>query len=163
MIICDIDGCIFDNRQRSHLMPANREYTPGWSIFNKACGGDRPIMPIINLVKHQARMADYDLHRKITFITSRAEDAREETAKQLSAFFLTYNCKLIMRKMSDNRSTVDYKREKFSELSEQITEGSLIIDDQPGIIKMVAVNFPHAQRLLVQSFDCTVIGREVAA
>jgi len=163
MIICDIDGCIFDNIHRAHLIPENRGHTPSWSVFNKACGGDRPVLPIINLVKYQAKMAAHDLHRKITFVTSRAEDSRRETALQLAAYFIAYDCTLIMRKMNDHRSTVDYKREKFNELSGQITEGSLIIDDHPGIIKMVGINFPQAQRLLVQSFDCTVLGREVAA
>jgi hypothetical protein len=158
MIICDIDGCIFDNRHRVHLIPANRMHTPSWDAFNKACEHDSPIMPIINLVKHQAKLADGDLHRKITFVTSRGENARVETAKQLANYFIAYNCKLIMRDMDDYRSTVDYKREKFSELSATITGQSLIIDDHPGIIKMVGINFPFAQRLLVPSFDCTVIG-----
>jgi hypothetical protein len=110
-------------------------------------------------------MLEGEYYRKITFITSRGEDAREETEDQLCRYFFNFNFTLIMRPMTDNRSTVDFKRDAFHQLSEGMNDRSLIIDDNPEIIKMIAINFPHVNRLLVESFDCTLPGsnREVRA
>ena len=156
MIICDIDGCIFDNGHRAHLIPKNKMSPHDWAAFNKACLDDLPIMVIIKLVKYMAKMADGDLYRKITFVTSRGENSRDETTKQLEQHFPAFDCKLLMRSMDDHRSTVEYKRATFHLLSDHITSNTLIIDDHPGVIKMVSINYPQAQRLLVESFDCAL-------
>ena len=165
MFICDIDGCITDNMHRVALIPTDKSSVMVWTRFNKVCANDLPITPIINFVKHHATMLKGDHHRKITFINSRGEDARTETADQLCRYFFDFKCKLIMRPMTDNRSTVDFKRDAFHQLSEDMNTRSLIIDDNPEIIKMISINFPHINRLLVESFDCTLSGsqREVCA
>lgn len=158
MIVCDIDGCIFDNTHRAHLIPEDKSYTPNWTVFNKACGGDRAILPVINLVKFMAKLTNYDDdHRKITFVTSRDVAARKQTESQLFQHFKGFRCKLLMREMDDHRDTVDYKRAVFNQLSDKFKKDSIIIDDHPGIIEMVKKSFPQVNRLLVPSFDCTVI------
>ena len=156
MFICDIDGCIIDNMHRVNLIPEDKSDVTSWTNFNKACANDRPVTPVINYVKHHAKMLDYENHRKITFITSRGEDAREETHDQLCKYFLNFKFELIMRPMDDNRSTVDYKRDAFYQLSDGMSERSLIIDVNPEIIKMISIHFPQVNRLLVESFDCTL-------
>ena len=165
MFICDIDGCIFDNTHRVDLIPTNKHSAAAWDEFNKACANDSPITPRINFVKHYAKMLVDEQYRKIVFITARGENARAETLDQLQRHFFNFNYDLIMRPMSDNRSTVHFKRDAFYELSDQMSERSLIIDDNPEIIKMVATNFPQVSRLLVESFDCTLFGssREVCS
>lgn len=160
MFICDIDGCIFDNTHRVDLIPTNKHSSAAWSDFNKACANDSPITPRINFVKHHAKMLNDEQYRKITFITARGENARAETLEQLQQYFFNFKFELIMRPMDDNRSTVDYKRDAFYQLSDGMNERSLIIDDNPEIIKMISIHFPQVNRLLVESFDCTLSGND---
>jgi hypothetical protein len=152
MIVCDIDGCIFGNFHRANLVPENKGHTPNWTAFNEACVEDEAIIPVINLVKHLARA-----HKKIVFFTSRGYNVRKQTKEQLFGHFYDFGCKLMMRPMNDHRDTIDYKRDVFLSLSHEFTDSTIIIDDHPGIIKMVSVNFPQVNRILVPSFDCTVI------
>lgn len=156
MLICDIDGCIFDNQHRKHLIPSDKSDTHAWSQFNKGCLEDLPIMERIEFVKHLAVMAEEEQHKKITFVTARGESARHETTRQLMRFFSHFNYQLLMRPMNDQRCSIDFKRSVFHQLSNNMNEHSLIIDDNPGVISMVKINFPHINRLLVKSFDCTV-------
>jgi hypothetical protein len=153
MVICDIDGCIFGNIQRAHLIPKDRSYMPNWTKFNEACGGDKPILAVINLVKH---MADNG-NNKILFVTSRGENVRQQTREQLVGHFSDFRCDLFMRPMDDHRSTIDYKRDVLCKLKNGFNEWSIIIDDHPGIVEMVKKDFPALNRLLVPSYDCTVI------
>lgn len=156
MIICDIDGCIFDNNHRAHLIPVDKSCTENWSKFNKACLSDKPIKSVIDFVKFLALQRTGEYHRAITFVTSRGLDAKEETLGQLTARFFDFNISLKMRGMSDNRSTVDYKRDVLIGLSHKFSNDSVIIDDHPGVIKMVEQDFPMINRILVPSFDCTI-------
>jgi hypothetical protein len=152
MIVCDIDGCIFSNLQRTHLTPKDKSNVHHWTEFNEACVEDEAIIPVINLVKHLARE-----HKRIVFVTSRGDNVRKQTQEQLFGHFYDFGCKLMMRPMDDHRDTIDYKRDVFLSLSHEFTDSTVIIDDHPGIIKMVSVNFPQVNRILVPSFDCTVI------
>lgn len=152
MIICDIDGCIFSNLHRSDLVPEDRSHTPNWTAFNEACVEDDAVMPVINLVKHLASKND----KKIVFVTSRGKNVRNQTAAQLVEYFYCFGSELIMRSMDDHRCTIDYKRDVFSTLSHEFDDSTIIIDDHPGIMKMVAINFPQVNRMLVPSYDCTV-------
>lgn len=156
MIICDIDGCIFDNNQRVHLIPDDKSSVENWAQFNKACLSDRPIKSVIDFVKFLALQRTGEHHRAITFVTSRGLDAKEETRAQLTARFFDFNISVKMRSMSDNRSTVDYKRDVLTGLSHQFVSDSVIIDDHAGVIKMVEQDFPMINRILVPSFDCTI-------
>jgi hypothetical protein len=153
MVICDIDGCLFKNLHRAHLVPEVRDHTPNWTEFNKACVNDEPILAVINLVKHLAHRTDHS----IVFVTSRGENVRDETKAQLFHEFQDYGCRLIMRPMDDHRNTIDYKRDVISTLKDEFIEESIIIDDHPGIVEMVAKDFPKLNRLLVPSYDCTVV------
>jgi hypothetical protein len=158
MVICDIDGCIFGNEQRAHLIPKDRGYTPNWTQFNEACVDDEPIWPVINLVKHLAGKGK----NKIIFVTSRGENVRQQTQTQLISCFADHFDVfgfpgLVMRAMDDHRNTVDYKRDVLKGIDAKFNEWSIIIDDHPGIVEMVQKDFPALNRLLVPSYDCTVI------
>lgn len=156
-MICDLDGCIFDNGHRAHLIPTDRTYTPNWNAFNQACENDSPIMPVINLVKHLASLQPGDNFRRIIFVTSRGVDAKQQTKDQLFTHFHDFRCELHMRPMDEYRDTVDFKRDVFHKIIEQnnFEKGATIIDDHKGIIDMVSISFPQFNRLLVPSFDCT--------
>lgn len=153
MIIADLDGSLFNNHHRAHLIPGDKSAVINWSEFNKACANDLPISETIDFVKHQALTTG----QAIVFVTSRGADSRKETAMQLFNHFGGFrDCELIMRPMNDSRSSVEYKSEVFNDLTKQYDEPFLVIDDQPEVIQMVADEFPTFNRLLVESFDCTV-------
>jgi len=153
MLISDIDGCIFNNLHRANLIPVDRTNTPNWTRFNQACLHDLPVMEVIDFIKHLA-----ETHRsKITFLTSRGEDSRNETKQQLNMFFDDVKFDLHMRPMNDHRCTVDFKRDVIRRLSPKFNQHSLIVDDHAGIIAMCAQDFPLLNRLLVKSYDCTVV------
>lgn len=153
MIISDIDGCIFNNMHRANLIPADRTNTPNWTKFNQACLHDLPVTAVIDFVKHLAETHN----SKITFLTSRGEDARAETEQQLNLFFDDIPFDLHMRPMNDHRCTVDFKRDVIWRLSPKFNGHSLIVDDHAGVIDMCAQYFPLLNRLLVKSYDCTVV------
>lgn len=158
MIICDIDGCILENQHRAHLIPEDRTKTENWTAFNKACLSDKPIMAVVNFVKHLAE----GRNEPVVFLTSRANNVRAETVQQLKECFGEMQCVLIMRSMTDDRSTIDYKSSVIEELSKCFEDWSIIIDDHPGIISMVKDKYPMLQRMLVPSYDCTVEGDSLA-
>lgn len=153
MVICDIDGCILENLHRRHLVPADRTVTRNWTTFNKACVDDKPIMPVINFVKHLAEANQ----GAIVFVTSRGENVRRQTSTQIQNHFSGLSCRLIMRNMEDDRNTVDYKKDVLEQLSTDFNESSILIDDHPGIIEMAKTHFPQLNRMLVPSYDCTVL------
>lgn len=157
MIICDVDGCVVNNIHRAHLVPLDRTHTPNWTKFNEACVDDSPIPAVISLVKFLSRNRADEHCDHIVFLTSRGENVRQQTEAQLFKWFFKFNVTVIMRAMNDHRCTIDYKRDQLHKLSDQFSDDSIIIDDHPGIIKMTADNFPQINRLLVPSFDCTVI------
>jgi len=152
MIVVDLDGSTFDNMHRWALVPKDKSSVANWYKFNKACLRDRAIMPVINLVKHLATQEN----AQIAFVTSRGEDVREETKRQIYKHFAGYGSRLKMRPMDDNRCTVDYKRDVLEELKDEFNEWSIIIDDHPGIVEMVKKDFPQLNCMLVPSYDCTI-------
>ena len=152
MILVDIDGCIFNNYHRAHLIPEDRTVTSNWTAFNQACAQDLPIAAVIEFVKHLSLTHD----APITFLTSRGEDSREATLHQLTLPFSGYDFDLHMRPMDEHRCTIEYKRDAIERLSIEFNDHSLIIDDHAGIINMCAADFPQLNRMLVLSFDCTV-------
>lgn len=153
MIISDIDGCIFNNHHRAHLIPIDRTNTPNWTAFNQACLADLPVMEVISCIKRIAKNREC----RITFLTSRGDDSRAETEQQLNLFFSDTPFDLYMRPMSDHRCTVDFKRDVIHRLSSMFNTNSMIIDDHAGIIDMCAQDFPLLNRFLVKSYDCTVV------
>ena len=154
MIICDIDGCLFDNSHRSHLIPDNRNNTHSWDEFNQACKNDVALTPVINFVKFLANKNN----KSIVFVTARGESAREQTLEQLFKFFHDVEgCRLIMRDMDDHRPSVNYKRSVFHQLSDNFSKDTYIFEDHPAITAMVKVMFPQVNLVPIPSFDCTLV------
>ena len=155
MIITDLDGTLFNNHHRAHLIPSDKDESINWSEFNKACANDSPIIDTINFVKYMSESTA----QPIVFVTSRGEDSRKETSKQLANHFTGLSCKLHMRPMNDVRCSVGFKEDVFRELINNSGLPVLVVDDQPEIIQMVGECFPGVSHLLVQSFDCTVTSK----
>lgn len=153
MIVADLDGCMFDNMQRKELIPAGEHNAVNWTSFCQACTGDTPLYDVINLVKHLHIGSGEDL----VFLTSRTITAEKETLSQLREHFREFNFEVLMRQIDDERSPAEYKKSQLEKLSDRFTSSSIIIDDHEGVISMVAKHFPQLNRMLVPSFDCTVV------
>jgi hypothetical protein len=150
MIICDIDGCLFNNHQRKHLIPEDKSSVENWSAFNLACGGDTPILENIAWVNYLAKNTGSPL----IFLTARDWSIAGQTKAQLSAQFKGVDYGLYMRDEDDRRKSVEYKREALRLLSPKFLEDSVLIDDNRGIIAMAAEEYPQLNRILLPSFDC---------
>lgn len=151
MIICDVDGCIFDNTQRKALIPEDRTKTENWFDFNNACADDTPILEVINMVKLMYENSTVPL----MFVTSRNVVALANTKAQILNHFSNIPFKIYMRDNDDDRDPVEYKKEVLTHLSKEFTKSSTIIDDNENIMNMVRKHFPKLNRILVPSFDCS--------
>jgi len=153
ILICDIDGTLFDNQHRKNLIPEDRTKTINWVKFNNACLTDKPIWEVIRMVRAFSRIRN----TPITFITARGLDARINTKKQLQEHFsyksdLKYT--LVMRLMDDDRSPADFKRAIFTQMSHAFNQHTVIIDDSEDVINMVRERWPFVNAILVPSHDC---------
>lgn len=70
--ICDLDGTLYDNRHRAHLMPTGdkRNDTEAWAAFNGACSRDTPIPNMLAIIK-QLLASNED----VRFLTGRGKSA----------------------------------------------------------------------------------------
>lgn len=149
-LIVDLDGCLFDNGHRAHLIPTDVTDAVNWNDFNDACDGDMPIMAVIDFVKHLASGTG----NKITFATSRCEIARTKTVAQLLPHFAKFDCTLLMRPIDEHRSASDFKRALFHSISDHFTDATIIVEDNLVVLSMVARFFPMVNRIPVPSRDC---------
>lgn len=127
--LIDIDGTMFSNHQREHLIPENKDCSIAWQPFNQAHVDDKPRHLIIDLVKTLI-----DSGKTVKFCTSRSKPSRETTLIQLHKYLGSSNYSLIMRDLGDNRSYVEYKREVIRRLSDHQI---IAIDDDPKVCQMM--------------------------
>ncbi len=159
-LIVDIDGTLFDNTQRLHLVPKDPSHTENWTPFNKACEDDAPIPHIINQVCKLFEM-DQLSQPRLDFLTSRGADALPETHRQLSKYFDMHrgNINLYMRAMDCYLPPADYKygmlRLMFKQGISQI-KPVILFDDHPAVIDMVQKHFPFITTVQVPSQCITV-------
>jgi hypothetical protein len=152
-LIVDLDGSIFNNYHRAHLIPDDVSDVTNWDAFNEACDGDLPIEAVIDFVKHLAILSQ----NKITFATSRCEIARGKTVKQLLAHFSQFDCTLLMRPVDEHRAATAFKQALFESISEHFTEQTMVIEDNDSILKMVRRLFPIVNCITVPSYDCSLV------
>lgn len=155
MIICDLDGTLFDNRHRANLIPCDKTKPEHWRLFNEACVDDAPVMQVINFVKYLARQTS---KKQITFVTGRAEYARKQTALQLVEHFAAFDCKLFMRQNHDGRSNMEVKRGVLHQLSNKFDDANYFFEDDGSVINMARIHFPQLFIVPVPSYDITVAG-----
>jgi predicted secreted acid phosphatase len=112
-IIVDIDGTIADNTERLHLIKENNP--PKWDEFFKACGSDKPIQNVIDIIN------TLDEYYEIIYCTGRSEICRKETEQWLkdNHSYYSFNEKgrpnILMRKQDDYRGDHIVKPELLDE------------------------------------------------
>ena len=94
-IIVDIDGTIANNTERLHLIKENNP--PKWDEFFKACGSDKPIQNVIDIIN------TLDEYYEIIYCTGRSEICRKETQKWLLENTESCYDTLLMKKQGDYR------------------------------------------------------------
>ena len=152
--IIDLDGTLYDNSHRQHLIPADRNNTAGWVPFNAACAKDILRKEVANLVRAVAAEGS-----DVIFLTARGEDAREPTFNRLHQdFSFAYSSDLIMRQMNDHRSAAEFKSSFISGLKSEFSvyrDHTLVaIEDDPAVVD--AMRALGVTVLHIDSKCCTV-------
>lgn len=134
MYVIDLDGTLYDNRKRAHLIPQDKSNTRNWVAFNSACADDELRLSVFRLVDILLSNREH-----VVFMTSRGEDARVQTLARLSADFGLNPgvIRLVMRPMDDHRSSAQAKAKMLAEYLQQVghskTTPVLAIDDDESV------------------------------
>lgn len=103
--IFDIDGTLADCSQRLHFIQQEK---PDWDAFYKDCVNDKPIKPVLNLLR-----LIYEDEQDVIFVTGRPEKYRKQTTLWLSKYLMSEHFGLAMRKDGDHRPDYIVKKEIY--------------------------------------------------
>lgn len=127
--VFDIDGTIANNEHRSHLLPSSDLHlTSSWKGYNKACSGDSPIIPMINMMNTLADLSP------VYIMTSRSDEVEWMTLEWLQDNDIEYDS-IYMRSRHDNRKDYKMKEEWLNEISGGDKSNVVIFEDNPQVIK----------------------------
>lgn len=131
VIVVDIDGTLSDASERAakYLDPTGKK--SDWDGFYNACGEDKPIQPVIDLVENLSTFY------KVIFCSGRRESCRKATEEWMDKHIHLYGTNLkpytfLFRKDGDTRHDMVVKPEMLNAyLAEHPTEVvSGIIEDR---------------------------------
>ena len=169
LYIFDLDGVLFDNSHRQHLLPTGDGQTvEQWDAFNLACENDAPIEHMWQMLNELTRSS----RNQVVFLTGRSEVCREQTASSIlkvigwdpdsltaKTFAKSHRC-LRMRPVDDHRRASDFKRDAIVQIKDE-TEGVyriVLVDDDPSIIEACGPLVDRA--ILVKPFSgCSALTR----
>lgn len=133
IIYCvDLDGTLYDNNHRVHMIPTDRGDTQAWSAFNCACEGDTARPAMVHLVRSLIQSG-----ADVRYLTGRGEVARVPTMqKMVSDRLLFIGQTVYMRSMGDYRAAPVFKREVVQGwLDENPDANVLMLEDDPAIVE----------------------------
>jgi len=119
IIIVDIDGTISDANNRANKYLGKN---PDWDSFYNACGSDKPIEPVIELVE------SLSITYKVVFCSGRRESCRQDTEDWIDKYVHLYGTNrkpftFLFRKDGDTRHDTIVKPEMLDKyLSEHPDE-----------------------------------------
>ena len=145
VVVCDIDGTLFDNSQRKDWIPVYRRGTANWHEFNARHIYDRVVPEHLELLRRLAVGT-------CIYLTSRTETFRGSTAAQLNMVGAPRGA-LLMRAEDDHRPSADFKLWVLRSL---VPQGFTLIDDDPAVCEAVRGEFPRTHVVEVQSYDCSI-------
>ena len=146
LYIFDLDGVLFDNSHRQHLLPTgDGQTTEQWDAFNQACEDDEPI-------HHMWQMLNEILHAsnggaQVIFLTGRSEVRREQTgraiAKAIGWIVDSIPSKLMasairMRPADDHRRAAEFKYDAILQIKGELKREHriVLVDDDYSIISL---------------------------
>ena len=128
LYICDIDGTISNLEHRLHLIQGE---SPDWDEFHKRVLHDKPVYPVINIIK-----ALRDCNHDVWFFTGRMWSCRSDTMKWLERY-LWIGPIVEMRQDGDFRPDVEIKQEMLDNmLSVDRNRLAGVFDDRRRIVDM---------------------------
>lgn len=134
--IIDLDGTLYDNSHRQHLIPVDRSNTAGWVAFNSACAEDGLREDMADLVRSILLSG-----REVIFLTGRGEAAREPTMQRLlKDFNFIEQPTMIMRPMDSHTSASEFKRDAVERIwfSKRWAPYCLIaLEDDPSVVEVM--------------------------
>lgn len=175
LYIFDLDGVLFDNSHRQHLLPTgDGQTTEQWDAFNLACENDEPIHHMWQMLIELSRVG----HR-IVFLTGRSEVCRARTIRSTWKAWTTLDpvhapwddyideYLLNMRPVDDHRRAAEFKYDAIKNIAD-VTEATagpnvelVLIDDDPSIIEACRPLVDRA--ILVKPFSgCAAIAKASA-
>lgn len=130
-VIVDIDGTICDISKR--VIHLEQKTPKDWKSFKQNYYLDKPIQPILDLVKNLSVFYD------IIFCTGRSESEREVTQDFLWAYYdADYNFtghNIIMRKEGDKRPDYIVKPENIKKFGYTKSNIAFILEDRNSVVK----------------------------
>ena len=128
----DLDGTLYDNSHRVHLIPVDRGDTEAWTKFNCACEDDTARPAMLALVRSLIQAG-----ADVRFLTGRGAVARTPTLRKLVADrLLLWGQDVTMRPMKDYRAAPVFKREVVQGwLDENPDAQVLMLEDDPAIVE----------------------------
>ena len=146
LYIFDLDGVLFDNSHRQHLLPTgDGQTTEQWDAFNQACEDDEPI-------HHMWQMLNEILHAgnggaQVIFLTGRSEVCREQTGRAIAKVIKwkvdSIPTKLMastirMRPADDHRRAAEFKYDAIVQIKSELKREHriVLVDDDYSIISL---------------------------
>ncbi len=133
-IIVDIDGTLADCTHRLHFI---QNKPKNWPAFFDACGDDKPIWPVVHMVRALWLGGDEQRNR-LAFCSGRPERTRRATTNWLGEHLgLTESyIRLFMRADGDFRADDVVKLELLKAMRDQGHNPTLAIDDRKRVVDM---------------------------
>jgi phosphoglycolate phosphatase-like HAD superfamily hydrolase len=134
-VIFDLDGTLSDATAREHFL---KQDPPDWQSFFFACGSDRPVEPMIALLKaldfDNAARPESQRHF-ISIWTGRPERLRDVTVRWLKRHGIRLTMLHELRMRDDDDYTAGYEL-KRRWLHEQRDMPDLVFEDNPDDVAM---------------------------
>ncbi|BES53387.1 hypothetical protein [Aeromonas phage phiWae15] len=167
LYIFDLDGVLFDNSHRQHLLPTgDGQTTEQWDAFNLACENDEPIHHMWQMLNEMLRASEGS---QVLFLTGRSEVCRMQTARSIakvmkwkddSFLIKPFARTLHMRPAYEHRHAAEFKYDAIAQIKSEMKDEHriVLVDDDPSIIEACA---PLVDRtILVKPFSgCSALTR----
>ena len=152
LVICDIDGTLFNNEHRAEFIPQDKSHSDNWRRFNELHIYDEPIQYRIKFLRLLAMMPGV----RIVYITGRSDEFRDETIARLNLVQAPKG-NLYMRQSDDHRKAADVKIDIIRRAIGH--DGFALIDDDASVCDAVAKAFQNANVIKVPSQDCAYLAQ----
>ena len=139
LLVCDLDGVIFDHRWRDFLIPTDPSRDENWDLWCQAAIKD-------DLIHNNVRLFKY--HPSTIFLTSRSNKFFTQTKDRLDTHFDS-NTSLLMRPQGVHTPSAELKVIQLKESCIEPDEEFFFVDDSLENVNAVNDAFPRAITFLM--------------
>ncbi|QAX92299.1 polynucleotide 5' kinase/3' phosphatase [Pantoea phage vB_PagM_LIET2] len=134
VILVDLDGTMFDNTHRAHLVPPRDKWrdASAWAEYELAAMADKPVETVVEMVKTLHSSGRYN----IAYCTARFASRSQLTVQQLSAHSLNFQTGhlLVMRPDDSQMKPGEFKAHAVKNLAAMGLNVIMAIDDSDEVI-----------------------------